>query len=653
METNVGQEMKALRSRSRTTRICVAFVACALGLCVPRPSTAAQPAATDADWAYYGRDAGGQRFSPLTQIDRRNVSRLTLAWTFHTGDIADGHDGPRSGLETTPLFIDGRLYLTTAFNRVIALDPASGRQLWAFDPHIDRDAPYGDGFINRGVAAWRAPGPADRQCALRLFEATLDDRLVAIDAATGRPCAGFGQDGEVRLTDVARFRPGAYHMTSPPAVVDGVVIVGSAIDDNSRVDMPSGVVRGYDALTGALRWTWQPLEHRPGTRSGAANAWSIMTVDPARHLVFVPTGSASPDYYGGLRPGDDRWSDSVVALDSRTGRLVWGFQLVHHDLWDYDTATPPLLAELPVGGRMRAVVIVASKSGYLYVLDRDTGRPVFPVEERPVPASDVPGEQASPTQPVSIGLPALAPQRLRPEDAFGLTDADRAACRAQISAASGASVFSPPSLTGTISVPGNIGGANWSGFSYDPDNHLLIVNASNLPFFVRLIPADRLAASGAENLRGEIAPQTGAPYGMSRAPLRAPSGVPCMPPPWGELMAIDMTKGEIRWRRPLGTMAEISAALDREGLGSISLGGTIATAGGLIFVGGTLDRRFRAFDAATGALLWSAELPASAHATPMTFEANGRQYVVIAAGGAAHISEERQSDSILAFALPE
>ena len=618
---------------------------------------AASPEAGADDWPSYGRDLNGTRYSPLSKITTTNVSQLKTAWTFHTGDVSDGSNGgKRSGFATTPLLMDGRLYLTTPFNRVIALDPATGRQLWAFDPKIDKALPYGDGFTNRGLASWRDPSAAGGACALRLFEATLDARLIALDAASGAPCADFGRGGEVDLRDVRNYRAGWYHMTSPPIVLDGVVVVGSSIDDNARTEMPEGIVRGYDARTGRQLWKWQPLE-RPSTvaasawRTGGGNAWSLMSADPQRHLIYVPTGSASPDYYGGLRPGDNRWANSVVALDPRTGKLVWGFQLVHHDLWDYDTAAAPLITSLTLDGRRQSVLVAGNKSGMLYVLDPTTGKPVLPIEERPVPQSTVAGEVSSPTQPFSVTLPPLAPQSLVPKDAWGLTDADRNACQAELQTMSGVTVFSPPSLKGSAAVPGSLGGVNWSGFAWDAAHERLIVAVSNLPFKVQLIPTEQFAAGYRTNFRAEVARQSGSPYAVARGPLRAPSGMPCAPPPWGELMAIDLAAGKIVWRQPLGSMEEVFPGAGA-GTGSVTLGGPIVTAGGLIFVGGTMDRRFRALSTDSGKELWSAVLPASAHALPITYEAGGKQFVVIAAGGSAHIAEERRSDALVAFALP-
>jgi quinoprotein glucose dehydrogenase len=619
-------------------------------------SLAAGAARAD-EWGSYGRDPGGTRFSPLTQITPANVAGLKPAWTFHTGDISDGkHGGPRSGFEATPLLVDGRLYVTTPFNRIVALDPASGRQLWAYDPKTDITLPVGDGLISRGLAAWRDT-TAKAACKLRLYEATLDARLVSVDAATGQPCPGFGTNGEVSLRGVARYKPGQYHMTSPPVVLDGVVVVGSAIDDNARAEMPDGVVRGFDARTGKLIWSWEPLQKPKGVadaawKTGAGNAWSVLSADPKRHLVYVPTGSASPDYWGGLRPGDNRWANSVVALDVRTGKLKWGFQLVHHDLWDYDTAAAPMLTSFKLNGRMRPAVIAGNKTGMVFALDPATGKPVLPVEERAVPQSTLYGETSSPTQPFPTATPPLVPQALSARDVWAISDSDRKWCADQINAMSGTAMFSPPSEAGTLAIPGNVGGINWSGFAWDGGAGRLIVSVTNLPAKVRMIPAGKFVTGDHGDLRAETTLQMGTPYAMSRDFLRAPSGLPCIKPPFGELMAVDLGSGKIVWRTPLGSLDEIAPGVGNIAKGSIVLGGPIVTAGGLIFQGGTMDRTLRAFSAADGKLLWSGALPASAHATPMTYEVGGKQYVVIAAGGSAKVSEEKQGDAVVAYALP-
>ena len=625
--------------------------------------------AGDTEWPNYGNDTGGMRYSTLSQINRDNVSTLKVAWTFHTGDVSDGRgDSRRSGFEATPILVDGTLYLTTPFNRIIALDPETGKQRWAYDPKIDRTLDYGDGLVNRGVSSWLdSSRPSNQPCHRRIYEATQDAHLVSVDAATGKPCSDFGDSGQVNLRNVPGYRDGWYHMTSPPAVIDDLVVVGSAINDNQRTAMPAGVVRAFDARSGLLRWSWDPIPttasagsegKKPSAKAtepttGAANAWSIMTVDPQRDLIFIPTGSASPDYYGGLRPGDNKWANSVVALRAKTGELVWGFQLVHHDLWDYDSASPPLLATLRHNGKDVPVVIQGNKTGFLYVLNRDTGSPVFPVEERRVPPSDIPGEAASPTQPFPSAPPPLALHKISADDAWGPTSQDRETCRNWIRGLRNEGIFTPPSLQGTVAVPGNLGGMTWSGYAFDPQHALLVVNTNNLIAKVKLIPsADFSRTDRTED--GDYSPQSGAPYALFRRFLQSPSDMPCNAPPWGTLAAVDMTEGKIRWQVPLGSMQDFGGKQPPTPPGSISLGGPILTAGGLAFIAGTFDPYLRAFDIETGKELWKVQLPASGNATPMTYRlaANGKQYVVIAAGGHPKITEESLSDALVAFTLP-
>lgn len=620
-------------------------------------------AAKTGDWPNYGNDPGGQRFSPLTAINRSNVGQLKLAWTYRTGDAYAPKDGSKATqFEDTPLYVDGTLYIGTPLGRVIALDPVTGKQRWAYDPHIDKDKGYGD-YANRGVSTWKSPAGQRR-----IYMATIDARLIALDAATGKPCMDFGDNGIIDLRHGLRIAPhyySDYEETSPPAVIGNTLVVGSAVADNGSVGQASGEVRAFDAVTGKLKWTWNPIPqdpHSPGAsewkddnakRTGAANAWSVIAADPARNLVFVPTGSASPDYFGGERLGNNPFADSVTALRADTGKIVWHFQTVHHNLWDYDVAAPPLLFDLHRSGKTIPAIAIGSKTGNIFILNRETGEPIFGVEERPVPKSDVFGETAAPTQPFPVKPAPTTSQTMSAADAWGIDDADRKWCRAEIDKLRTGPIFTPPSLQGTLQVPGNIGGQNWGGFAYDPVHDLLVLPSNHIAAEVRLIP--RADYEGLRSQRGrkidgdwEFAPQRGTPYGMMRRFLLSPKRLPCTPPPWGTLLAITASTGEKKWEVPLGQFSpQLPAAW-----GSISLGGPIATAGGLVFVGGTLVPALYAFDVETGKQLWKGDLPSSAHATPMTYQGpDGKQYVVVTAGGFGIPDLSPLGDYVVAFSL--
>ena len=621
-------------------------------------------AAENGDWPTYGRDPGGQRFSPLTTINRSNVGTLKIAWTYRTGDAYAPPNGAKpTQFEATPLYVDGTLFLGTPLGRIIALDPLTSTERWSYDPHIDKDMGYGDN-ANRGVSTWKST-TGER----RIFIATIDARLIAVNAATGKPCPDFGDNGIVDLRHGLRIAPRGfadYEETSPPAVTGNTIIVGSGIQDNGWTDEPSGEVRAFDAVTGKLKWTWDPIPQNPhalgadtwkngsAQRTGAANAWSVIAVDPARNLVFIPTGSASPDYYGGQRLGNNLFANSIVALRADTGEHVWHFQTVHHDLWDYDVATPPILFDIHRDGKTIPAIAVAPKAANLFILNRETGEPIFGVEERPVPKSDVPGEIASPSQPFPLKPVPISPQTLTADDAFGVDDADRKYCRDEMSKLRATGVFTPPSLQGNLVIPGNIGGQNWGGMVYDPLHDLLVFPSNHLASEVRLIPQADLtgvrASQRERRLDGdwEIAPQHGAPYGMMRRILLSPKRLPCTPPPWGTLVAITASTGDKKWEVPLGQFTNRLPAK----WGSISLGGPIATAGGIVFVGGTLDTAIYAFDVETGQQLWKGDLPTSAKATPMTFRGpDGKQYLVVCAGGYAIPDLSPLGDYVVAFTL--
>jgi quinoprotein glucose dehydrogenase len=603
----------------------------------------------DTGWPTYSNDPGGTRYSPASQIDRNNVTQLKVAWTFHTGALPhDPELDKKAAFEATPILMDGKLFLSTPYDHVFALDPQTGAKLWEFDPKLE--LPYGSSEVtSRGVSAWRDPsGKAGSACRLRIFIGTLDARLIALDGATGKPCADFGSEGEVDLTTGVKLRdPGDYQVTSAPAIVKDLVITGSSIGDNRAVTLERGIVRAFDVRNGKLRWSWDPIPWavNASPRTGAGNAWSTISVDAARDLVFIPTGSASPDYFGGFRKGDNKWANSVVALRASTGEFVWGFQVVHHDLWDYDVASQPALFAWKDG---TPAIAITTKMGRVFVLNRLTGAPLLPVEERPVPKSDIAGEESWPTQPASTI--SLVPETFSPDDAWGKDAQDRQWCADKIKAARSGEIYTPPSIQGTLVYPSNVGGVNWGSAAYDPQRHLLFADTNRLPIFVKLIPRDELAeahknASESDRLHGEFARQTGAPYAMFRTPLLSPSGAPCNAPPWGTIAAVDLFTGKKVWDIPLGSF------IPGMNTGTITLGGPMVTGGGLVFTAATMDNFIRAFDVETGKELWKYELPAGGQATPMTYTLHGRQYVVVAAGGHGKLGT-KQGDAVVAFTLP-
>ena len=611
--------------------------------------------ADEAGWSHYGGDEGGSRFSVARQITPENVDSLIPAWSFSTGDLAkrDRKTMRRTSLQATPILVGDKLITCTSFNEIIALDPETGSQLWRFDPKIPTDKVFPANKFNcRGVAS--AGG--------RIFAATNDARLFSLSLDTGKPVEGFGTNGQVKIDPGMELKwPGEFQVTSAPVVVGNTVVVGSSIGDNTRVDAPHGTVRAYDIGTGALKWTWDPIpreESDPasatwggGNRNvGHANVWAPMSGDAKRGLVFLPTSSPSPDFFGGLRPGNNEHANSVVALKAETGELVWSFQTVHHDVWDYDNPAQPTLVTLNLEDGPRDVVIQPTKQGFLFVLDRDTGKPVFPVEERPVPQGGVKGEVLSPTQPFPTHVPALVPQKLTPDDAFGFTPWDRGVCRDRIAAARSEGLYTPPSEQGTILFPMTGGGVNWGGVTFDPVNQILYANTSRGPHLITLFPAEKFEELDAKHPDKEVSQQEGAPWGMIREVMLSPLGVPCNNPPWGVLAAIDLKAGKILWESTLGTTEELVPLNIALPTGMPTLGGSLVTAGGVVFIGATMDNYLRAFDAKSGRELWQGRLPAGGFATPMTYEYKGTQYVVIAAGGHGQLGTP-PGDTFVAFRL--
>jgi quinoprotein glucose dehydrogenase len=618
------------------------------------------------DWPCYGKDPGGGRFSSLDQINIRNVSQLQVAWTFQTGELGtyEGtHALEKAAFEATPLMIGNVLYFSTPSDRVFAVDASNGGKIWLYDPKVDLHEDYSE-ITSRGVSIWKPSASNSEHKEMILFIATIDGRLIALSAKTGLPIQTFGDEGTVNLKsgigeDIS--------VTSAPAIVGHLIIVGSSLGDNNRFNATAGTVRAYDVETGKLIWSWDPIPKNDADpawktwigakahQTGAANTWTTISSDEKNDLVFVPTSSPSPDYYGGERLGQNLYGNSLVALQASTGKLIWYFQVVHHDLWDYDIAAQPILTTIFKDGINRSVVIVGTKMGLIFVLDRMTGKPVFPVEERSVPASAIKGEEAWPTQPFPLFPPALGIQKIDSSYAWGVNADTRAEAIQRITTYQNKGIYTPPSFQGSLMTPGNLGGIHWGGMCYDSTKGLLITNINRLPAIISLVSRTEISEDEIrkERQRIEIGRQTGTPYILKRDYLLKINdhGFDMQfSPPWGELIGIDLNAGKIKWDIPLGSMMDLSKYPQAKNWGSINLGGAIVTKGKLAFVAASMDNHLRAFNSETGELLGEFLLPASAQATPMTYMANNKQFVVIAAGGHGKI-HTKQGDFVVAYSL--
>ena len=613
-------------------------------------------------WRNYGNTIGGTRYSPAGQISNANAGLLERAWTYQTGDsnaLRPDIKVPMSFM-ATPIMADNRLIFCTPTGAVVALDPDSGRQLWRHDPMADAGSAQ---MLNCRGVSYHDSGERS-SCSQRVLSTVVDGRLIALDASNGEQCEGFGVDGEISLADgLGRVEQGATYTTSPPTIVGDTAVLGAYVRDNYTTDEPSGVVRAFDVTSGRLLWAWDagrpndggPLAEGETYTRGSPNAWSAMSADPDLGLVYVPTGNATPDHVGMHRtPLEERYASSIVALDIRTGAVRWHFQTTRHDLWDYDVPAQPVLFEFPDGATSVPAVAVPTKRGEIFVLDRRTGRSLTGVEDRPAQQGHVAGETYAPTQPYQVGFPTLSPRPLVESDMWGATPIDQLWCRIKFRDLDYEGDFTPPSLRGAIQYPGIFGMLNWGSVSIDERGGLMIANSSAIPQIVTLHPRSESqdpAANDNAHGAGQLA-QEGTPYTLSMTPMVSPLGIPCPAPPWGHLTAIDLNKRETAWQRPLGTSADI-APFGIAVPGVFSIGGSTSTAGGVTFIGATLDDYLRAFDTKTGHELWRGRLPAGGQATPMTYVSGktGKQYVVIAAGGHGFLGSTL-GDYVVAFALP-
>jgi len=636
----------------------------------------AGPAAIAQSWMHYGGDIGGSRFSRLTTINRDNVAGLERAWTYRTGAV---EENPKLKMfidfQATPILLPeeagGHLIVCSPFTKVIALDPTTGAERWVFEPKFNK-TPYAGRFKCRGLSQWRDPkAEPQARCATRLFLPLPDMSLLAIDARDGELCPDFGVGGVVDVQPLIEAMVPAEgvigtQLLSPAGLVRDTVVVTTTSNKFKSASSVNGAIRGFDARTGKLRWTFDPLvrvatggiEPTP-QEVGGGNVWVMLSADEERDLIFLPTASPAPNFWGVHRPGDNRYANSIVALRGATGKVAWHFQIVHHDVWDRDMPSQPIVVDIRREGEKIPAVIQLSKSGMAFAFNRETGEPLFPIEERPVPTDGIPGDQLSPTQPFTVKPPPLVRQGISPEDAWGFTYFDRNVCRRKIEALRHGSMYTPPTTQGTALYPQIGGGSNWGGGAFDPQRNLLVTPVSQMPYFIRMVPNEEVADPATAKLPHAGAPMQppgfigGTPYAVEQGPLMSPFFSPCTAPPWNKLVAVDMAMGEIKWEIPFGVLDKLVPVPLPLNWGAPSAGGPIITAGGLIFIGATADARFRAFDIDTGEELWQDMLPTSAMATPMTYERDGRQFVVIAAGGHSWYYAHGVDDYLLAYALPE
>ena len=645
-----------------------------------QPTPQAIEGIADADWPAYGRTQSGLRYSPLTQINEKNVKDLKVAWEYHTNDFKTDKDSGETTNQVTPIKIGNNMYICTTHQKLVSLDPSTGKEKWVFDPKLKADntfqhltcrgVSYYDANNTTGFAtSLQAKKSASTECPRKVILPVNDGRLVAVNADTGKACSDFGHNGEVDLQKDMPFPyPGGYIPTSPPVVTGTTIIIAGSTTDNYSTEEPSGVIRGYDVNTGALLWVFDTGAEDPNKIPGpgqkyvhnSPNAWAPLAYDEKLDIVYVPTGVGTPDIWGGNRTElHERYANSMLAINASTGKLIWNFQTTHHDLWDMDVPSQPTLADIDVKGTKVPAIYVLTKTGNAFVLDRRNGEAIVPITERPVPQSvkrgpQTKGEKYSPTQPFSDF--DLAPKdKLTDKQMWGATMFDQLICRVSFHKLNYDGIYTPPSENGTLVFPGNLGVFEWGGMSVNPDRQIAVMNPIGLPFVSKLIPADpnrKQTAKGAGTEAG-VQPMYGVPYGVEISAFLSPFGLPCKQPAWGFVAGVDLKTHDVAWKRRIGTIQDSlpGIPLPPFKMGVPMLGGSISTAGNVMFIGGTQDNYIRAINVTNGDELWKGRLPAGGQATPMTYEMNGKQYVVIMAGGHGSFGT-KMGDSLVAYALP-